>query len=129
MAGDINIDWRSVCPISSALDVIGDKWSLLIIRDLIIHGPRTYSELLKSPEHIATNILAARLDLLVGLKLIQRVKLQASQRNNAFQLTESGAELRPILMALGIWAQVHLKNFHAEILEINASNQLEKPTR
>ncbi len=129
MAGDINIDWRSVCPISSALDVIGDKWSLLIIRDLIIHGPRTYSELLKSPEHIATNILAARLDLLVGLKLIQRVKLQASQRNNAFQLTESGAELRPILMALGIWAQVHLKNFHTEILEINASNQFEKPTR
>lgn len=129
MAGDINIDWRSVCPISSALDVIGDKWSLLIIRDLIIHGPRTYSELLKSPEHIATNILAARLDLLVGLKLIQRAKLQASQRNNAFQLTESGAELRPILMALGIWAQVHLKNFHTEILEINASNQLEKPTR
>ncbi len=129
MAGDINIDWRSVCPISSALDVIGDKWSLLIIRDLIIHGPRTYSELLKSPEHIATNILAARLDLLVGLKLIQRVKPQASQRNNAFQLTESGAELRPILMALGIWAQVHLKNFHTEILEINASNQLEKPTR
>ena len=129
MAGDINIDWRSVCPISSALDVIGDKWSLLIIRDLIIHGPRTYSELLKSPEHIATNIIAARLDLLVGLKLIQRVKLQASQRNNAFQLTESGAELRPILMALGIWAQVHLKNFHTEILEINASNQLEKPTR
>lgn len=129
MAGDINIDWRSVCPISSALDVIGDKWSLLLIRDLIIHGPRTYSELLKSPEHIATNILAARLDLLVGLKLIQRVKPQASQRNNAFQLTESGAELRPILMALGIWAQVHLKNFHTEILEINASNQLEKPTR
>ena len=129
MAGDINIDWRSVCPISSALDVTGDKWSLLIIRDLIIHGPRTYSELLKSPEHIATNILAARLDLLVGLKLIQRVKPQASQRNNAFQLTESGAELRPILMALGIWAQVHLKNFHTEILEINASNQLEKPTR
>jgi DNA-binding HxlR family transcriptional regulator len=129
VAADINIDWRSVCPISSALDVIGDKWSLLIIRDLIIHGPRTYSELLKSPEHIATNILAARLDLLVGLKLIQRVKPQASQRNNAFQLTESGAELRPILMALGIWAQVHLKNFHTEILEINASNQLEKPTR
>jgi len=129
VAGDINIDWRSVCPISSALDVIGDKWSLLIIRDLIIHVPRTYSELLKSPEHIATNILAARLDLLVGLKLIQRVKPQASQRNNAFQLTESGAELRPILMALGIWAQVHLKNFHTEILEINASNQLEKPTR
>ena len=123
---DAGIDWRSMCPISSALDVIGDKWSLLIIRDLIIHGPRTYSELLKSPEHISTNILAARLDLLVGLKLIQRVNPEASQRNNAFQLTESGAELRPILIALGGWAQVHLKHFHADILGINTPNHSKK---
>jgi DNA-binding HxlR family transcriptional regulator len=126
---DSEIDWRSVCPISSALDVLGDKWSLLIIRDLIVHGPRTYSDLLKSPEHISTNILAARLDMLVGLKLIQRVNPQASQRNNAFQLTESGAELRPILMALGGWAQVHLKHFHADILGINTPNHSEKSTQ
>ena len=123
---DSEIDWRSVCPISSALDVLGDKWSLLIIRDLIVHGPRTYSELLKSPEHISTNILAARLDLLMGLKLIQRVNPEASQRNNAFQLTESGAELRPILIALGGWAQVHLKHFHADILGINTPNHSKK---
>ena len=126
---DSEIDWRSVCPISSALDVLGDKWSLLIIRDLIVHGPRTYSELLKSPEHISTNILAARLDLLVGLKLIQRVNPEASQRNNAFQLTESGAELRPILIALGGWAQVHLKHFHADILGINTPNYSKKSTK
>jgi DNA-binding HxlR family transcriptional regulator len=126
---DSEIDWRSVCPISSALDVLGDKWSLLIIRDLIVHGPRTYSELLKSPEHISTNILAARLDLLVGLKLIQRVNPQASQRNNAFQLTESGAELRPILIALGGWAQVHLKHYHADILGIDTPNHSKKSTQ
>jgi len=126
---DSEIDWRSVCPISSALDVLGDKWSLLIIRDLIVHGPRTYSELLKSPEHISTNILAARLDLLVGLKLIQRVNPEASQRNNAFQLTKSGAELRPILIALGGWAQVHLKHFHADILGINTPNYSKKSTK
>ncbi|NBQ96394.1 MAG: transcriptional regulator, partial [Betaproteobacteria bacterium] len=53
------VEWRSMCPISSALDVLGDKWSLLIIRDLLIYGPRTYSEFLASPEHIATNILAS----------------------------------------------------------------------
>jgi hypothetical protein len=73
MATDIDaVDWRSVCPISSALDVLGDKWSLLIIRDLLIHGPRTYSEFLASPEHISTNILASRLKLLTCLKLIER---------------------------------------------------------
>lgn len=126
MKGDSDIDWRSVCPISSALDVLGDKWSLLIIRDLIVHGPRTYSELLKSPEHISTNILAARLDLLVSFKLIQRVNLQASQRNNAFQLTKSGSELRPILIALGGWAKIHLKHFHADISGIDTLNHSKK---
>ena len=70
---DGNIEWRSVCPICSGLDVLGDKWTMLIIRDLIIHGPLTYSEFLESPEHISTNILADRLDLLVNLKLIERV--------------------------------------------------------
>jgi DNA-binding HxlR family transcriptional regulator len=112
------VDWRSVCPISSALDVIGDKWSLLIIRDLLIHGPRTYSDFLGSPEHISTNILASRLELLSCLRLIERANPNASPRNNAFQLTESGAALRPVLEGLGRWAQHHLAEFHAEIVKI-----------
>ena len=61
-----------VCPISSALDVLGDKWSLLIVRDLIIHGTRTYSEFPESPEHISTNILADSLSLLTSMGLIER---------------------------------------------------------
>ena len=112
------IKWRSVCPICSALDVLGDKWTMLIVRDLIIHGPRTYSELLESPEHISTNILADRLNLLASLKLIERINPQNPARNNAFRLTESGAALRPVLEGLGRWAQTHLKTFHAEILVI-----------
>jgi DNA-binding HxlR family transcriptional regulator len=120
------IDWRSVCPVSCALDVLGDKWSLLIIRDLVLHGPRTYSELLKSAEHISTNILASRLESLACLKLIQRVNPQATERNNAFQLTESGAELRPILIALSEWAQVHLRGLHPDILLINTPKQPDK---
>ena len=110
------VDWRSVCPISSALDVLGDKWSLLIIRDLLIHGPRTYSEFLASPEHISTNILASRLNLLTSLKLIERTNPQGTARNNAFQVTESGAALRPILEGMAKWAQVHLKDFHNNIV-------------
>ena len=108
-----------MCPISSALDVLGDKWSLLIIRDLLIHGPRTYSQFLESKEHISTNILASRLDLLTCLKLIERSKPDAGPRNNAFQLTESGAALRPVLEGLGQWAQTHLKEFHNDIVRIS----------
>jgi len=110
------VDWRSVCPISSALDVLGDKWSLLIIRDLLMHGPRTYSELLASPEHISTNILASRLSLLTYLKLIERTNPQGTARNNAYQVTEGGAALRPILDGVAKWAQVHLKDFHSDIV-------------
>ena len=110
------VDWRSVCPISSALDVLGDKWSLLIIRDLLMHGPRTYSELLASPEHISTNILASRLSLLTYLKLIERTNPHGAARNNAYQVTESGAALRPILDGVAKWAKIHLKDFHSEIV-------------
>ncbi len=112
------VDWRSVCPISSALDVLGDKWSLLIIRDLLIYGSRTYSEFLGSKERVSTNILATRLDLLTSLKLIERTNPQASPRNNAFRLTHSGAALRPIVEELARWAQTHLKEFHTNIVNI-----------
>ena len=113
------VAWRSACPICSALDVLGDKWTMLIIRDLITHGPRTYSELLESPEHISTNILANRLDLLMSLKLIERVQPEKSARNNAFKLTKSGASLRPVLEALGKWAHKNLKTFHGDIVSID----------
>jgi len=116
---EVNIDWRSICPISSALDVLGDKWSLLIIRDLIILGPRTYSQLLESPERISTNILASRLDLLSCLKIIERVNPEAVPRNNAYRLTEGGAALRPVLEALGRWAGKHLSDFHANIVKVS----------
>ena len=113
------VEWRSVCPIGSALDVVGDRWSLLIIRDLLIHGSRTYSEFLGSKEQISTNILAARLELLTCLNLIERVNPQAGPRNNAYRLTESGAALRPVLEALGRWAHTHLSAFHSDMVGLS----------
>ena len=115
----LGFEWRSVCPISSALDVLGDKWSLLIIRDLFIHGQRTYTQFLESNEHISTNVLASRLSLLACVKLIERTHPDATARNNAFRLTERGAALKPVLEGLGRWAQAHLKEFHAEIVSIS----------
>ena len=112
------VEWRSICPISSALDVLGDKWSLLIIRDLLMHGTRTYSQFVGSRERISTNILAARLELLSCLKLIERTNPAGSPRNNAFQLTERGAALRPVLEGLGHWAHTHLAEFHDDIVSL-----------
>lgn len=114
----LGVDWRSVCPISSGLDVLGDRWSLLIVRDLLSHGTRTYSEFLESPEHVSTNILAARLRLLTAMGIIERANPSAAARNNAYRLTESGQALRPVLEALGVWSQVYLKSFHTAIVDI-----------
>ncbi|NBV52898.1 MAG: transcriptional regulator [Verrucomicrobia bacterium] len=118
--------WRSACPICSALDVLGDRWTMLIVRDLIVHGPRTYSELLDSREGIATNILADRLSLLSSLMLVERVNPDSPARNNAFRLTKGGEALRPVLEGLGKWAQVNLKNFHQDMLRMPDSPKKRK---
>jgi len=107
--------WRSACPISSGLDVLGDKWSLLIIRDLAVHGTRTYTDFGAAPEAIATNILSARLKLLTRLQLIERVDADRPARGNAFRLTEAGEALRPTLDEFHRWSQAHLADFHPEM--------------
>ncbi len=91
---------------------------MLILRDFIVHGPRTYSEFLESPEHISNNILAAKLNLLTHLKLIERTNSRAAARDNAFQLTESGVALRPVVKAFGRWSQIRLKEFHNNVFKL-----------
>jgi len=108
-------DWRSGCPLSSALDVIGDKWTLLIIRDLSIHGTRTYSELLGAAEKISTNILASRLKVLGEFGLIEHLNPDASSRGNPYKLTESGAALGPVGFAFREWALKYLPDIHTEM--------------
>jgi DNA-binding HxlR family transcriptional regulator len=112
------LDWRSVCPITSCLDVLGDKWSLLIVRDLIGYGTRTYSEFRESPEHVATNILAHRLRLLTSLGIIERTNPDGAARNNAYRLTPSGAALRPALEELAKWSQTYLKQYHSDMVNV-----------
>jgi len=111
------IDWRSVCSITSGLDVLGDRWSLLIVRDLIAHGTRTYSEFRESPEHVSTNILASRLRLLTSLGIIERTDPDGVARNNAYRLTPSGVALRPVLEELGRWSQTFLRQYHADMVD------------
>jgi DNA-binding HxlR family transcriptional regulator len=114
----LNPEWRSSCPIASGLDILGDKWSLIIVRDLIEHSSRTYSEFVASPERISTNILAARLKQLESLSIIERVNPDKPSRNNAFRLTPRGLALRPVLEELGRWSQTHLTDLHPNIVKI-----------
>src|SRR5215208_4155133 len=98
---------RSGCPIANMLDLVGDKWSLLVVRDMI-HGKGTYGELLDSPEGIPTNILADRLRRLEGAGLIARSAYQERPVRYRYQLTEKGAELGDVLLALVRWGKRHI---------------------
>jgi DNA-binding HxlR family transcriptional regulator len=111
-------DWRSSCPLSSALDIFGDKWSLLIIRDLEMYGTRTYSEFLEAAEKISTNNLASRLKVLEEFGLIEHLNPDASSRGNPYKLTESGNELVPVGFAFREWALKYLPNIHTEMSDV-----------
>ncbi|MDQ0473783.1 winged helix-turn-helix transcriptional regulator [Labrys wisconsinensis] len=96
---------RSGCPINLALEVLGDRWSLLILRDVIFAGRRTYNELLASDEGIATNILADRLKKLVDAGLLRRAPNPEQRQRPIYSLTEPGIRLLPALVHLGDWGQ------------------------
>ncbi|HEY3757608.1 MAG TPA: helix-turn-helix domain-containing protein [Opitutaceae bacterium] len=98
---------RSTCPIASSLDVVGDRWSLVVIRDLF-RGLKYYREFQSGPEGIPTNILADRLRRLERDGIIQREPYQTNPVRFAYSLTRKGADLKPVLGALGYWAMNHL---------------------
>ena len=102
-----DVEWRSVCSVSCALDILGDKWSLLILRDLLIKEQSTFTQFLGSPERISTNILTARLAKLHGYGLIARTP-GASKRSFIYTLTPKGRDLEPVIRALGVWSTKHL---------------------
>jgi DNA-binding HxlR family transcriptional regulator len=96
---------RSDCPISCSLDIWGDKWSLLIIRDLMFAKECTYGDFLKSPEGIATNILASRLLVLEENKIIEKLDHPDSKAKVLYKLTRKGIDLLPILIEIHLWAE------------------------
>lgn len=98
---------RSNCPLANALDIVGDKWSLLVIRDIFL-GKKTFTEFLKSPEKIATNILANRLELLVNRGLLKVTKLPYDQKTKIYYLTDRGIDMYPIIYEMINWSSRNL---------------------
>jgi DNA-binding HxlR family transcriptional regulator len=98
---------RSLCPVAGTLDLIGDKWSLLVVRDLL-HGKRTYGEILESPEGIPTNILADRLRRLEEAGLIRSAPYQDRPVRYAYELSDKGRDLGDVMLALVRWGKRHI---------------------
>jgi len=98
---------RSPCPVACSLDLLGDKWSLLVVRDLLL-GKTTYSEFQKSSEGIPTNILAERLKRLLAAGIIEKSRYQERPVRYAYQLTSKGRDLQPVLLAMIDWGNKHV---------------------
>lgn len=98
---------RSACPIDYALGIFGDRWTLLIVRDLLFSGKRHFREFLDSPEGIATNILADRLKKLEAWGLVTRAADAESARQVIYRLTDKGLDLTPALLEIIRWSARH----------------------
>ena len=100
----MDIKMRSNCPVSSSLDIWGDKWSLLIVRDLMFSKQCTYGDFLKSEEKIATNILASRLQMLETNGIITKQDHPQSKAKVLYKLTQKGIDLLPVMIEINLWA-------------------------
>lgn len=101
------MEFRSGCPIASTLDIVGDRWSLVILRSMVM-GARSFSDLLAMPEGISTNILSERLKRLEQTGIIKLSEKGSGSKRGAYRLTRSGAELLPVLKSLAAWGERNL---------------------
>ena len=117
-------DFRCNCPFTSALDVLGDKWMLVIIKQILIEGKETFKDFTESEEAIATNILSAKLKILEKVGIIIKTQRPDNKKTNLYLLTEKGLALTPVLVELAIWSDNHLRDIHPTIVNGEAMELL-----
>ncbi len=122
----MNVEFRCDCPFTSAIDIIGDKWTLVIIKQMLVEDKETFKDFLESEEAIATNILAARLKMLEAFHIIRKEKLPDNKKTNIYRLTEKGLALTPVIIELGLWSDSHLREFNPDIM---ITDQLTEETK
>ena len=110
-------DRRSACPLNISLEMIGDRWSLLVLRDLMLRGCNTYQQFLQCPEKIATNILADRLKKLIDNGIITTQPDPADGRKRRYRLTEKGIDLAPVITELVLWAARHEQTGNQQLID------------
>ncbi len=118
---------RSYCPINLSLEIFGDAWTLLVLRDMMFSGKRHFGEFLQSDEHISSNILADRLARLVEHGLLTRSDDPTHKQKAIYSLTETGIALLPVLVQMGIWGSKH-RPASPELARFSASLEKGGPT-
>jgi DNA-binding HxlR family transcriptional regulator len=98
---------RSGCPLNAAVEALGDRWSLLIVRDMMLGGAKSFADLSKTHEGIATNILAARLKRLAAEDIVAVEPDPSDGRKRIYRLTEKGIALAPVMTEMVLWAAAH----------------------
>ena len=111
----MNQDFRCDCPITSALDILGDKWMLVIVKQMLMEGSETFKDFTESEESIATNILSVKLKMLEEVGIISKNKLPDNKKKNLYLLTDTGLALTPIIVELATWSDTHLRDMHPTI--------------
>ena len=127
---------RSTCAVANSLDILGDKWSLLVVRDLL-HGKRTYGDLARSPEHIPTNILADRLKRLESAGIVTSTPYQQRPVRYDYTLSPKGRALGDVLLAFVRWGKQYIPGTVAmnqgpasgEVAESDAKSRRTRPRR
>lgn len=109
-------DFRCNCPFTSALDILGDKWMLVIVKQMLIEGKETFKDFTESDESIATNILSSKLKLLEEVGIIIKTKRPDNKKTNLYLLTNKGLALTPVLVELASWSDSHLRDIHPTIV-------------
>jgi DNA-binding HxlR family transcriptional regulator len=111
-------DWRSGCPLNASVEMLGDRWSLLIIRDMMLLGRRTFKEFLGSYERPASNILADRLRRLEAYGIIRAENDPSDGRKLIYLLTPKGMDLAPVLTEMVLWAGKHEKTENRPLIRL-----------
>ncbi len=110
-------NFRCDCPFTSALDVLGDKWILVIVKQMLVEGKETFKDFIESDEAIATNILSTKLKLLEEAGIVRKTKRPNNKKINRYILTEKGLALVPVLVELALWSDQHLRDLHPSIVD------------
>ncbi|MEQ8908699.1 MAG: winged helix-turn-helix transcriptional regulator [Vicingaceae bacterium] len=108
----MELSFRCDCPITSALDVLGDKWMLVLVKLMLLEHKQTFKAFRESDEGIATNILTNKLKLLEELELVQQARLPNNKKTKLYQLTEKGLSLTPIIVELALWSDAQLRDLN-----------------
>src|ERR1017187_7085253 len=112
-----NVKRRSECPLNASVEMLGDRWSLLIIRDMMLRGFRSYKEFMECYEGIATNILADRLHKLIAYGIITAESDPSDGRKQVYRLTAKGIDLAPVLTEMVLWAAAHENTGNQPLVE------------